>query len=162
MAAIQIRSYRPADAQAFIDLNLAWIEAYFVVEEEDRNQLFQHRQNILDVGGHIIIAEQDDNIVGTGALMPVQHPEQTQRRWMEVIKMATQADLRGHGIGRAVMEALIEKARNLRVDALWLETNADLAPALRLYETSGFRHLAKAQFWPTPYDRANVQMTLEL
>jgi len=76
--------------------------------------------------------------------------------------MAAQKDLRGQGIGRAVLDALVGEARSLDAHAIWLETNGDLKAAIRLYEESGFRHLPETELWPTPYARCNVQMVLDL
>ncbi|CAN0598983.1 unnamed protein product, partial [Laminaria digitata] len=84
------------------------------------------------------------------------------RKWLEIVKMAARKDLRGQGIGQAVMAALIEQARDMDADAIWLETNADLTAAIRLYERNGFRHLGPDELWPTPYARCNVQMVLTL
>ena len=70
--------------------------------------------------------------------------------------------VRGQGIGRAVLEALIEQARSMNADAIWLETNSNLKAATHLYEKCGFRHLSENELWPTPYARCNLQMVLEL
>lgn len=156
------RRYRPEDRQAFIDLNRDWIEEYFVLEDSDREQLEELEASILGKGGQIIVALIDDVVVGTGAILPPHHDPDDGRTWFEIIKMAAQKDLRGQGIGRAVLEALIGEGRSMGADAIWLETNADLKAAVRLYERCGFRHLAGADLWPTPYARCNVQMVLPL
>ena len=160
---VSTRQYRPKDRQAFIDLNRDWIEEYFVaLEESDREQLEELEASILDKGGRIIVALLDDRVVGTGAILPPPHDPGDGRKWLEIVKMAARKDLRGQGIGRAVMDALIAEGRSMEADAIWLETNANLKAAIRLYERSGFRHLADAQLWPTAYARCNVQMVLDL
>ena len=156
------RLYQPADRQAFIDLNRDWIEEYFVVEDSDREQLEELEASILGKGGQIVVATLAGEVVGTGAILPPHHDPGDGRNWLEIVKMAARKDLRGRGIGRAVLDALIAEGRSMGADAIWLETNADLKAAIRLYERSGFRHLGADELWPTPYARCNVQMVLEL
>jgi len=156
------RLFEPSDKQAFIDLNLDWIEESFVVEQSDRDQLEELETTILGTGGQIVVAELDGKVVGAGAILPPHHDPEDGQKWLEIVKMAAQKDLRGQGIGRAVLEALINEGRAMGGDAIWLETNADLKAATRLYERCGFRHLKKDELWPTPYARCNVQMALAL
>lgn len=156
------RRYTAADKQAYIALNLDWIEESFAVESSDRDQLENLETTILETGGQIVIAELDDRVVGTGAILPPHHHPQDGRKWLEIVKMAAQKDLRGQGIGRAVLEALIAEGRAMAADAIWLETNNDLKAAIRLYERCGFQHLSDDDLWPTPYVRCNVQMVLDL
>ena len=152
-----VRDYTPADAAAFRDLNLAWVEAYFTVEDEDRAQLDDPQTHILDKGGAILIAELEGEPVGTVGLVPG-HGDQV----LELIKMSARSDVKGRGIGRALMDASIEKARAMGAARIWLETNTKLDAALALYRKSGFRELAGDELTPTPYDRCNCQMLLEL
>ncbi|OAO01902.1 GNAT family N-acetyltransferase [Parasphingorhabdus sp.] len=160
--AFTTRRYRPADRQAFIDLNRDWIEEYFALEQSDREQLEGLEASILGKGGQIMVATLDDIVVGTGAILPPHHEPGDGRKWLEIVKMAAQKDVRGQGIGRAVLDSLVAEARAIGADAIWLETNGDLKAAIHLYEKSGFRHLAADELWPTPYARCNVQMVLEL
>lgn len=159
---VSTRLYQTADRQAFIDLNRDWIEEYFVMEDSDREQLEELEASILGKGGRIVVAETDGLVVGTGAILPPHHDPGDGRKWLEIVKMAARKELRGQGIGQAVMDALIVQAREMDADAIWLETNADLKTAVRLYERSGFRHLGADELWPTPYARCNVQMVLLL
>lgn len=152
-----VRDYVPADAIAFRDLNLAWVEAYFTVEAEDRAQLGDPQTHILDKGGAILIAELDGEAVGTVGLVPG-HGETV----LELIKMSARNDVKGRGIGRALMDAAINKARDMGATKIWLETNTKLDAALALYRKSGFRELTGDDVTPTPYDRCNCQMLLEL
>ncbi|GAB5488030.1 MAG: hypothetical protein Pars2KO_16000 [Parasphingorhabdus sp.] len=156
------RLYQPSDRQSFIDLNLAWIEESFSVENSDRDQLENLENSILAKGGRIVIAEWDGQVVGTGAILPPHHEPGDGLKWLEIVKMAAHKDLRGRGIGRAVLEFLIEQAKEVGGDAIWLETNSDLKAATILYEKCGFRHLAEDELWPTPYARCNLQMMLKL
>jgi putative acetyltransferase len=50
----------------------------------------------------------------------------------------------GRGVGRALLEHLVREARARHMKSLWLETGSSDAftPALRLYESAGFRRCA--------------------
>lgn len=157
MSGMIVRDYIPADATAFRDLNLAWVEKFFTVEAEDRAQLEDPQTHILDKGGAILIAELDGEAVGTVGLVPG-HGEGV----LELIKMSARSDVQGKGIGRALMDAAITKSREMGARAIWLETNTKLEAALALYRKSGFRELFGDELTETPYDRCNCQMLLEL
>ena len=56
--------------------------------------------------------------------------------WLEDLFVRDEA--RGAGLGRALVEAAFERARARGCRRIELDTNADNAAALRLYEASGF------------------------
>lgn len=157
MSGVIVRDYRSEDADVFRDLNLAWVEEYFSVEPEDRAQLEDPQTHILEKGGAILIAEYDGEPVGTVGLVPG-HGEGI----LELIKMSARTDVQGKGIGRALMEAAVSKSRQMGASKIWLETNTKLAAALALYRKAGFRELSGDEVTPTPYDRCNCQMLLDL
>lgn len=157
MSAVTVRAYRPDDAHAFRDLNLAWVAAYFTVEAEDRAQLEDPQTYILDKGGAILIAELAGEVVGTVGLVPG-HGDGV----LELIKMSARSDVQGKGIGHALMDAAVAQARRMGATRIWLETNTVLAAALALYRKSGFRELSGDELTETPYDRCNCQMVLDL
>ena len=77
----------------------------------------------------------------------------------ELAKMAVDETVRGRGIGKRLMTAAVELARELKAPRLYIETNSSLKNAIGLYEAHGFRHMA-AQ--PTAYARCDVWMELTL
>lgn len=157
MSGVIVRDYTLEDAAAFRDLNLAWVEAFFTVEDADRAQLEDPQTHILDKGGAILIAEFRGEVVGTVGLVPG-HDEGV----LELIKMSARSDVKGQGIGRTLMNAAIDKAQAMGATKIWLETNTRLEAALALYRKSGFRELSGDELTATPYDRCNCQMELEL
>ena len=80
----------------------------------------------------------------------------------EVAKMAVTLAWQRHGLGRKLLEHVIQHARELKAKRLYLETNSRLVPAIRLYESLGFRHLPVERVTLSPYQRADVYMELLL
>ena len=154
---IRVRDFQPEDGPAFKALNLAWIEQLFAVEPSDLEQLDNPQAAIIDRGGRVLIALLDGEPVGTAGLA-AGHSEGT----LELVKMSARADLRGQGIGKALMAASIEAAREMGAQRIWLESNRQLKAALGIYRAAGFRELAGDEITPTPYSRCDIQMVLEL
>ncbi|AYF78604.1 GNAT family N-acetyltransferase [Nocardia yunnanensis] len=144
-----------ADARAFKDLNMEWIEAIFAVEPADLATL-DHPERIVAGGGEVLIARIDGVPVGCAALVQ-EHPGV-----FELSKMAVSPRFQGRGIGRVVLAAAIERVRALGAREFFLASNARLAPAVHLYESMGFVHVPASELPPSPYDRADVFMRYPL
>jgi putative acetyltransferase len=152
---VEIRRYQAGDAEAFRDLNVAWIAQYFAMEDVDRAVLDDPEGHILERGGQIFMATLDGEPVGCCALI-LTHPGT-----FEVAKMAVKEGHRGLGIGRKLLERAVEEARLGGARSLSLEPNTKLASAVHLYESVGFRHLPPEKVQPSIYARANVFMEME-
>jgi putative acetyltransferase len=152
---IEFRLFQPRDAEAFRELNEAWIARYFRLEKQDHIQLGDP-ENILRNGGQIVIAVAGEERVGCCALIFVKPGV------FEVAKMAVSERYRGHGIGRKLLEYTIAQAKLMGAHTLELASNTKLANAVHLYESVGFRHLPPEQVEPSPYARANVFMEMHL
>ena len=150
---IELRLFRYEDAEAFRELNEAWIRKFFGMEEHDYLMLGNPADYIVRPGGQIIMARLEGRGVGCCALIPMEPGV------YEVAKMAVAEGLHGRGIGRKVLARTIEEARLMGATKLYLETNRKLANAIHLYESLGFQHLPPKQ---SPYTRANVFMELSL
>lgn len=150
---LELREFIPEDAASFRELNAAWIERYFEMEEADRLVLSDPVGQIIQPGGHIYMAYAGGRAVGCCALILVRP------NVYEIAKMAVAEEYRGHGVGRQLLAYVIGEARTLGALMLTLVTNDSLANAIHLYESLGFRHLPPE---PSPYKRANVFMELSL
>ena len=150
---IHLRSFKLADAAAFRELNEAWIEKYFGLEEADREVLGNPIGHVIEPGGFIYMACIDGRAVGCCALIP------EGAGVYQVAKMAVDEQHRGRGIGRKLLSYVIEQARAAGATLLTLESSNKLASAVHLYESLGFRHLPPR---PSPFVRANVFMELSL
>ena len=74
--------------------------------------------------------------------------------------MAVEPSYQNAGIGRRLLHAAIEEGRNAGAQRLYLETNHVLKPAIRLYESVGFKHIDPNRVVPSAYARADVYMEL--
>lgn len=153
---VAIRAFQPGDEAAFHDINIAWIERFFVVEKKDRETLEHPRETILDRGGAILMAvdARDDAAIGCVALIAMGGGS-----W-ELAKMGVTPAAQGRGVGRRLVAAAIAQARRLGARRVYLETNSALKPALKLYAEAGFSPAVGAA--PSPYARADVQLELWL
>ena len=152
---VQIVDYTPAYQQAFHDLNEEWISQYFKMEEADYKALDHPQESVLDPGGYIAVALYEGEPVGVCALIVMNEPRYT----LELAKMAVSPKAQGLGIGWLLGKAMIDKAREMGAEWLYLESNTRLVPAIKLYEKLGF---VKVTGRVTPYERSNIQMELKL
>lgn len=150
---LHIIDFSPAYKEEFKNLNVAWIEKYFKLEPSDVAQLENPEKNILEKGGHIILAKIGDTIVGTTALL------KDNDEFFELVKMAVDERFQGRHIGEKLALAAIEKAKAMGAKQLFLESNRKLTPALNLYRKMGFKEV---KLFDSPYERADIQMLLDL
>lgn len=152
-ADVKIEMYQPKHKNAFRELNEEWIKTYFKLEKPDIEALSNPKKYILDKGGCIFVATLDKKPVGVCAMIPME------KGTYELAKMAVDKDFRGKNIGWLLGQAVIEKARTLHADRVFLESNTILKPAIRLYQKLGFKKVVGP---PTPYERCNIQMELKI
>ena len=88
--------------------------------------------------GLYYVAEINDEVVGGGGLFPTDGlPEDT----CELVKMYLLPKARGKGLGKLLIEKIIEEAKNLGYKNIYLESMPELKQALKTYEKFGFRYL---------------------
>ena len=129
---LQIIDFTPARADAFLRLNLEWLEKYFCVESIDRLVLSNPQAEVIDQGGYILFAVVNGEAVGTVAL------KHFGGGIFELTKMAVTAPQQGAGIGRALLFAAIDRFKAVTGKMLYLETHSSLTTAIGLYERAGF------------------------
>lgn len=147
---VEIVEYAPQLAPHFRDLNVEWLEKYFVVEPIDHEVLGDPDGKIIRAGGAILFARVDSDIVGTVAL------KHHGGGLYELTKMAVTERCQGSGIGRRLLAACLLRYEALGGKCLFLESHSSLGAALHLYESAGFRHAVREQ--PSDYRRADVYM----
>jgi ribosomal protein S18 acetylase RimI-like enzyme len=151
MDSVRIAPFQPALRRYFHELNAAWITQYFALEPPDERALLNPEQEILAHGGCIWFALLGDEVVGTCAL------KLDSDGVYELSKMAVAPAHQRRGIGEQLIAAAVREFEARHGRELFLETNAKLGPALRLYERMGF--VRQPALRPgSEYARADVHM----
>ena len=152
---MDIIDFSAEHAEAFKRLNLAWITEHWTVEAADLKALDSPFESIIYPGGAILIGVSNSVVVGTVALIPMEAGT------VELAKMTVSITERGTGLGLALGEAALTRAKELGADKIYLESNTILTPALSLYQKLGFQQLTDVTK-ASPYERCNVKMELVL
>lgn len=152
VATIEITDFRPEDQRWFENLNREWIERYFRMEPVDVQILTHPEENIIKAGGAILMARHEGSVIGTVALRLVNPTV------YEFTKMAVAPAYRGSGIGKALSDAAIARARALGGTKIVLYSNRKLETAINLYRKLGFVEVPV----DGPYVRSDIKMELML
>jgi ribosomal protein S18 acetylase RimI-like enzyme len=151
---INIIPFETEHANAFKNLNLKWLEKYFYVEDKDRHLLENCQESILDIGGHIFLAQLNSNIVGCFSLIP------SRKKVFELGKMAVDPQFQGMRIGQQLLSFAIDFAKQHDWKAIVLYSSTKLDIALHLYRKYGFREVNLEK--ELPYERSDIKMELKL
>ena len=156
-AHVSIIDFDPVHQHAFRALNYEvsyeWISRYFSSEAPDNQSLDYPQRRIIDTGGHILMAEHQGEIVGTCALVK-EHDGV-----YELAKMAVARRAQRLGIGYALGQSILCKARQLGARQVEIFLDANMQPALSLYDKLGFR---PAPMRPMSYYRGDTRLVLDL
>ncbi len=145
-------------APLFLSINAEWISTMFTLEATDREVLENPRAAIVAPGGTILFIEAEGlGIIGTCAL------QQTAPGRFELTKMGVSAAARGLKAGEFLLGVMIERARQMGAEQLYLLTNHKCAAAIHLYEKAGFNHdTAIMAQYGARYQRCDVAMDYPL
>ncbi|MEO6813389.1 MAG: GNAT family N-acetyltransferase [Ginsengibacter sp.] len=150
---LEIVRYSDEYAKDFRDLNVAWLQKYFVVEPVDKELLSDPKKSIISKGGYIFFAKVGNEIAGTFALVKIGNGV------FELAKMAVKECFIGKKIGNKMLEFCFEEAKRLKTDKIILYSNKKLQPALHLYKKFGFQEVPLDS---TEYERADIKMEIEI
>jgi DNA-binding MarR family transcriptional regulator/predicted GNAT family N-acyltransferase len=156
--AVEIIPFEARYRDDFKRLNVEWLEKHFYLEAIDDEVLSTPEKTILAPGGFIFLARRngegdgkEGEIIGTCALI------KAGRGRFELSKLAVTDRYQGLGVGRRLLAAAIARFRKTGARQLFLESSSKLAPALALYQASGFRH-APRPAGSSHYQRSDVYM----
>ncbi|MEP6572787.1 MAG: GNAT family N-acetyltransferase [Gemmatimonadota bacterium] len=152
---ITIEPFRPEHADAFAALNRAWLVEHELLEPADEKVLLDPWTHIIEPGGHLFIALNGSEVLGTSALIPHGEPGV-----FELAKLAVAPSAQGRGLGRRLVEVCLAEARREGASRVMLLSNSRLARAVALYEAMGFAHRPLPPV--LPYHSADVCMELDL
>ena len=114
---------------------------------QDLEHIYTH------AGGLFLIVEDEEGmLIGTAALLKLDATK------CKLRKMYVAKPYRGQGLGRRLLQELIERARVMGFREMQLETVHSMQAALRLYESVGFRPIARIADSP----RCDMVMQLTL
>jgi GNAT superfamily N-acetyltransferase len=88
--------------------------------------------------GNFWVALENGKVVGTIALVDIGNGQGALR------KMFVQADLRGGGVARQLLETLLDWCRSRKMKGVYLGTTAQFLAAHRFYEKNGFSLIDKS------------------
>ncbi|MDO7847900.1 GNAT family N-acetyltransferase [Hymenobacter sp. M29] len=152
---VAIIDFEPAHRAAFEalnhELNPEWITRYFYIEGSDQKPVDNPQQYIVERGGHILMAVCGGEIVGTCALVK-EHDGV-----YELARLAVAPTAQRRGIGWALGQGMLGKARQLGARRVEVLTISTLLPALKLYDKLGFRAASLM-----PEQPGDVRMVLDL
>jgi GNAT superfamily N-acetyltransferase len=157
MNGLHIRDAHPGDRDAIEAVTLSAYQEYAAVMPAHWER---YRQNILATLAAVepaaqIVAEQDTRIVGAVLLYPpgtvIANPgDAVTLTWPEVRLLAVEPAVRGRGVGAALMNECVRRARHSGATVLTLHTTDVMQAAMRLYEHMGFRRAPDLDFSPAP------------
>jgi len=154
---VYIRQAARSDQAAIQMVTLAAFQEYAVFMTPQSWRAY--RRNILDTLNESqpamhLVAEQEGKIVGSVLLVPTQTEDQGSGEGSrslessEIRLLAVSPSARIRGIGKALLNACVEQARQAGVKALTLHTSDVMQIALRMYEKMGFVRAPELDFRP--------------
>jgi aminoglycoside 6'-N-acetyltransferase I len=90
---------------------------------------------LADPRHHMIVAVDDGVVVGMISAVDYVHPDKARQLWINEVGVAPSH--RRRGIGRRLLDAMLEHGRSLGCTEAWLGTEDDNVPARGLYESAG-------------------------
>ncbi|WP_017732670.1 bifunctional helix-turn-helix transcriptional regulator/GNAT family N-acetyltransferase [Nafulsella turpanensis] len=152
-----VSTYDPAYKEDFIGLNRLWIEENFgALEEADRRVLERPEEEIIAKGGMVFFALHQGNAVGTAAI------EEEGSEVFRISKFAVQKELRGRGIGKALLKKAVAFAKARGGKVLTLYTSAKMVESVNFYIRQGFVLAPLTAEEQNLFRRAGIKMQMEL
>ena len=132
---LTIRRYERRDQAAVIDLNHAALSAAGVdFDDRPRDEGVRDIESeYIHSGGEFLVGEYDGRIVAMGGI------QKTDRTTAKLRRMRVHPDLQRQRFGTAILASLENRALELGLTRLWLDTNVRLLPALDFYARHGYR-----------------------
>ena len=149
---VEIIDYEERYKQDLEDISLPWLLEYDLLEPVDLEMLADPHRFIAG-GGRVLLARCGREIVGMVML------ELQGEGVCEALKFGVKEAWRERGIGTALMEAVIQAARDAGQKTIVVTSNHKLKDALRIYEKLGFQYVTYSDKW---FQLSDIRMELEL
>ena len=158
MSGLQLRDARASDRGAIEAVTLSAFQEYAASMP---NRWEDYRQSILAALAAVqpaaqIVAEQKSEIIGSvllypkGTVIAIPGRAPITLIWPEVRLLAVAPAAQGQGVGAALMQECVHRARHSGARALGLHTSDIMNAAMRLYERMGFQRAPELDFEPAP------------
>ncbi len=128
---VQIRPFHPKDQTTVQALILEGLVEHWGFLDPTLNPDLNDIQQSYALGT-FLVAEHEDELIGTGALMP--EGDNCGR----IVRMSVASQRRRLGIGRLMLDALLEAAANVGYNQAVLETTSNWNDAISFYLNYGF------------------------
>ncbi len=90
---------------------------------------------LADERHHLVIALDDDMVVGMASAVHYVHPDKAPELWINEVGVSP--NYQAQGIGKQLMNALFEHARSLNCKEAWVLTDETNTAAKKLYSSVG-------------------------
>ena len=149
----QVRLAAPADYEQVAELTIA---AYRTVPGQHLSQ--GYARLLADVASRaqhavVLVAAEGDRVVGAVTYVPdasSTYAEHLGSGEAGLRMLAVAPEAQGRGVGRALLEACIERARSEGRSRLVLHSTPQMTAAHRLYRSLGFRRAPERDWHPEP------------
>ena len=150
-----IITFKNEYSKLFYDLNIEWLNEFFLVEDYDKKILSNPQKYIINKGGSIFFAKTGGKIIGVVALMPTHKPDV-----FELTKMGVKKSSRNKGVGKLLIKKCIEQAIENKLKKVIIYSNRKLENAIYLYKSFGFIEVELEK--KSNYQRADIKLELLL
>ncbi len=125
-------------ADGLLDANPAYVETLRLLGADGR--------------GEILVAADEDRLLGTIMFEPWSPESEIARNAdeAEIRAFAVAPEARGRGVGRDLVNALVERAREEGVSRLLLSTLPEMVSAQYVYRARGFERVPERDWTPMP------------
>ena len=155
MKEYEIINFKNEYSKLFYDLNIEWLNEYFLVEDYDKKVLSNPHKYIINKGGSIFFAKKDRKIIGVVALMPTHEVDV-----YELTKMGVKKASRNKGVGKLLLKKCIEQATENKLKKVIIYSNRKLENAIFLYKLFGFTEVELEK--ESNYQRADIKLEFSL
>jgi GNAT superfamily N-acetyltransferase len=139
---IRVRDLGPDEADVVRDLVIAGLTERWGAVDPTLNADLADLAGAYPGSRTVVATAHGGTIVGTGTVTPRSTAE------AEVLRMSVARHVRGTGVGRQILDELVDIARAWGAHRVVLETTATWSDAVAFYERCGFRrtHYAEGAF----------------
>ena len=155
MTKYEIINFKNEYKKHFYDLNIEWLNEFFLVEDYDQKILSNPQKHIINKGCSVFFAKKDKKIIGVVALMPTDELDV-----YELTKMGVRKSFRNQGAGRLLINKCVEQAKLNKLKKVIIYSNRKLENAIYLYKSFGFTEVDLEK--KSNYQRADIKLELRL